>query len=95
MKKVWKILGAAALIGLIPYSFYNKNEATGETTTYALLWKLTTRPDTENPGKREITLDLGFHKPADPDAHLYEDDACWCSSSPADGSVDPNESIPF
>ena len=63
MKSIWKILGAAALVGLVPYSFYNKNEATGEITTHALLWKLTARPDTGNPTNRQIILDIGFHNP--------------------------------
>ena len=95
MKKIWKILGVAALIGLVPYSFYNKDEETGEITTYALLWKLTTRPDTENPRKRKIILDIGFHKPHDPEADLFEDDACWCSSSAVEEGNDPDECIPF
>ena len=68
MKKGLKILGAvagiAALASLIPYSI-NKDDENGETTAYALLWKYSNKPDPEAPGNRKISIDIGFHNPAE------------------------------
>ena len=95
MKKIWKILGAAALVaGLTPYRVEYDIE-TDEKTFQALLWKLTTRPSADLDDKRQITLDVGFHKPIDSEAYMFEDDACWCCSTPEEKNTDPDECIPF
>ena len=95
MKKIWKILGAAALVaGLVPYKAEHDIE-TDEKTYQALLWKVTTRPSAELDDKRQVTVNLGFHKPHDPEANLFEDDSCWCCSTPVEESFDSDESISF
>ena len=58
------VAGLAALAALVPYSI-NKDEEADETTAYALLWKYTNKPDPEAPGNRKISIDIGFHNPAE------------------------------
>ena len=54
MKKIWKVLGIAALAaGLIPYKA-EENLETGEKTYDALLWQVRTRLNAET-GKSELS----------------------------------------
>ena len=63
MKKGWKIIGAvAALVALLPYSV-KKDEEADEMTVQALLWTYTNQPDRETPDRRNISINIGFHKP--------------------------------
>ena len=56
MKKIWKVLGVAAIAASVPVVF-RKNPETGERTVDALLWQLTTTPDPET-GKRAVSLSI-------------------------------------
>ncbi len=71
MKKSLKIagtvVGVAALAALLPYGF-RKDRENGELTVNALLWQFNSRPDPEEPGKRKISIELGFHN------SFYSDD---------------------
>lgn len=74
MKKIWKVLGVAALaIGLTPYRV-EKDEETGEKKVQALLWQMTRRPIEEE--KEEVSISFGFHSPAckEDEAHLFSED---------------------
>ena len=63
MKKGWKIIGAvAALAALLPYSV-KKDEEADETTVQALLWTYINQPNHETPDGRNISINIGFHKP--------------------------------
>lgn len=70
MKKAFKIAGAiagiAALASLVPYSIH-KDEEEDTTTIRALLWKYTNQPDSQNPGSRKVSIDIGFHNPMSAD----------------------------
>ena len=77
MKKIWKILGAVALVaGLVPYKA-EENLETGEKTFDALLWQVRTCRNSET-GKSEVTAVsiipnrlARYHE----EAHLFDDDA--------------------
>ena len=77
MKKIWKILGAAALVaGLTPYKVEH-NEQADKKTYRALLWKITTQPSDQKDGRRQVTVNVGFQNPADhsaEDAERYADE---------------------
>ena len=53
MKKIWKVLGLAALAASVPFSI-RTNPETRERTYDALLWQLRTRPDPTT-GKTGVT----------------------------------------
>ena len=54
MKKIWKVLGVAALaVGFTPYRV-EKNEETGEKKVQALLWQMTRKPMEEE--KEEVSI---------------------------------------
>lgn len=74
MKKIWKVLGVAALaVGFTPYRV-EKDEETGEKKVQALLWKMTRKPMEEE--KEEVSISFGFNSPArkENEAHLFSDD---------------------
>lgn len=74
MKKIWKVLGVAALaVGFTPYHV-EKDEETGEKKIQALLWQMTRKPMEEE--KEEVSINFGFHSPVrkESEAHLFSDD---------------------
>lgn len=74
MKKIWKVLGVAALaVGFTPYRV-EKDEETGEKKVQALLWQMTRKPMEEE--KEEVSISFGFNSPArkENEAHLFSDD---------------------
>ena len=56
MKKIWKVLGIAAVAATVPVMF-RRNRETGESTIDALLWQLKSRPNEET-GKRDFELNI-------------------------------------
>ena len=88
MKKGWKIAGTiaglAALAAALPYSCV-KDDENDKLTVQALLWKYTNQPS-EEPGKRNISIDIGFHNPfavENDDLLMDEDDDLLLMDSPA------------
>lgn len=60
-KKLLKVLGIATLTAAItPYRF-EKDCEKDETSIHALLWRFTNRPHPDFEGKRQRTIDFGFH----------------------------------
>ena len=92
MKKIWKILGSAALVaGLVPYKA-EENLETGEKTFDALLWQVRTCRNSET-GKSELTAVsiLPTRRIRHGEAHLFDDDAlytCNCGCTEAGPAVD-------
>ena len=80
MKKIWRVLGVAALVaGLIPYKA-EENLETGEKTYDALLWQVRTCRDAET-GKSALTAVsiLPTRRIRHGEADLFDDDAlCPC-----------------
>ena len=74
MKKIWKILGVAALATSIPFVIRTDPE-TKERTFDALLWQLRTRPNPET-GKREVTAVsiLPYRRIRNGEADWFEDE---------------------
>lgn len=76
MKKLWKVLGIAALaVGLTPYKV-EKDEKTGENKYQALFWQGTRLAKTGDGEKGEISITVGFNPPVkkEEEAHLFSDD---------------------
>ena len=99
MKKIWKILGAVALVaGLVPYKA-EENLETGEKTFDALLWQVRTCRNSET-GKSEVTAVsiipnrlARYHE----EAHLFDDDAlytCNCGCIEAKPAADEPQGSP-
>lgn len=61
LKLFGALAGAAAAAALLPY-FVNRDPESG-TTISALLWKYTSRPDPEDPSRKQIDIDLGLRNP--------------------------------
>ena len=79
MKKIWKVLGLAALAGLVPYSFH-KDEDTDTLSVYALLWKFTKTPHPEEPDRNLYSICPGYHNPSEmslEEAEHYADELLY------------------
>lgn len=59
LKLFGALAGAAAVAALLPYSVKDDPQQ-GTTTISALLWKYTSRPDPEDPSRKQIDIDLGL-----------------------------------
>lgn len=80
MKAIWKILGAALVVGLTPYKV-EKNEETGEKSYQSLLCRITSTPG-EGEKEKNIGINLGegtltslLHNQAE-EPHLFSDELC-------------------
>ena len=96
MKKIWKILGVAALAASIPFVIRTDPE-TKERSYDALLWQVRTRPNPET-GKTEVTAVsiLPTRRIRNGEAELFEDDGVYaCYPDSCTDIVESDEPGPF
>lgn len=76
MKKIWKILGGAALAAaVVPYRVEGDKD-TGSLTVKGLLYQVTRTPDPENEGETKYQVNIGpafARRKDDDEEHMYAD----------------------
>ena len=82
MKTIWKLLGAALVVGLTPYKV-EKDEETGGKSYQSLLWRITSAPG-EGEKQVDIGINLGegtltsrlLNAAREEEPHLFSDELC-------------------